>query len=261
MNRQRLAWFQEYYRQVFPEVAHLVLYNSGSLLNPQEMPADVLDEILVWARSLPALSIVSVETRENAVIGLSVRRLAAALGPGRMIRVVLGLETADDHLREKLLAKCMTRVAVIRAVEAIGSTAADVGTERVGVTYNILVGGPGTTLQTVVDDALATAGFALETGRAANISIDLNLHPYYRNARGRSHFPAHPSCSPQTVARVASAIAERVAHRVPPTAVFVGTEDEGNDQDSVPRDSRAEAREAFAKFNQLQDASVLRPYF
>ena len=151
------------------------------------------------------------ETRESAVTELSVRRLADVLGPGRVARVILGLETSDDHLREDLLAKRMSRAAVKRAVEAIGSVAAEMGTERIGVTFNILVGGPGTTLQTAVDDALATADFALETGRAANISVDLNLHPYYRSTRGRAHFPAHPRCSPQTVARVASAIAERVA--------------------------------------------------
>ena len=112
LNRQRLAWFQGHYRQVLPEVAHLVLYNSGSLLNPQEMPAEVLDEILAWARSLPALRIVSLETRENAVTELSLRRVADALGPGRMLRVILGLETSDDHRREELLAKRMPRAAV-----------------------------------------------------------------------------------------------------------------------------------------------------
>ena len=159
LNRQRLAWFQEHYRQVLPEVAHLVLYNSGSLLNPQEMPADLLDEVLVWARSLPALRMVSLETRENAVTELSLRRVADALGPGRMARVILGLETSDDHLREELLAKHMPRAAVKRAVEAIGSVAADLGTERLGLTFNILVGGPGTTLRTAVDDALTTARF------------------------------------------------------------------------------------------------------
>ena len=48
LNRQRLAWFQGQYRQILPEVVHLVLYNSGSFLNPQELPVDLLDEILVW---------------------------------------------------------------------------------------------------------------------------------------------------------------------------------------------------------------------
>jgi hypothetical protein len=258
VNRQRLAWFQEHYRQVLREVVHLVLYNSGSLLNPHEMPADLLDEVLVWARSLPALRMVSLETRENTVKERSIRRVADALGPSRMTRVIMGLETSDDHLREELLAKRMSRAAVKRAVEAIGSVAADLGMERIGLTFNILVSGPGTTLRTAVDDALTTAHFALETGRVANISVDLNLHPYYRSARGQSHFPAHPRCSTQTVARVASAIAKRVAQHVPPTALFIGIEDESNDQDSIPLDGRAEAaRNTFAEFNHSQDVSVL----
>ena len=65
------------------------------------------------------LAIVSLETRENAVTELSLRRVADALGPGRMARVILGLETSDDHRREELLAKRMPRAAVSRAVEAI----------------------------------------------------------------------------------------------------------------------------------------------
>ena len=71
LNRQRLAWFQAKYRQGLPEAAHLLLYNSGSVLNPREMPFEVLDEILVWARSLPAVRIVSLETREYAVTELA----------------------------------------------------------------------------------------------------------------------------------------------------------------------------------------------
>jgi hypothetical protein len=257
-NCQRLAWFRQHYRRILPEVAHLVLYNSGSLLNPQEMPADLLGEILVWARSLPALRMVSLETRENAVTERALRRVADALGPGRMARVILGLETSDDHLREEVLAKQMPRAAVERAVEAVGSAAADLGTKRLGLTFNILVGGPGTTLPAAVDDALTTADFALESGRVASVAVDLNLHPYYRSARGRSHFPAHPRCSPRTVARVASAIAERVAARVPPVAIYIGMDSEGNDRDLIPPAWRAEAvREAYAKFNQSQDASVL----
>lgn len=260
LNRRRLAWFQEHYRQVLPEVVHLVLYNSGSLLNPREMPAQVLDEVLAWTRSLPALRMVSLETRENEATGPSLCRVADALGPGRMVRVILGLETSDDHLREEVLAKRMPRAAVRKAVEEIRSVATDLGSERIGLTFNILVGGPGTTLPSAVDDALATANFAWETGRAANLSVDLNLHPYYRTARGRSHFPAHPRCSPQTVARVARAIAERVALHVPPTALFIGIEDESDDRDPVSVDWRAEAvREAVAKFNQSQDAAALNP--
>ena len=100
--------------------------------------------------------------------------------------------------------------------------------------------------------------FALESGRVAGISVDLNLHPYYCSARGRSYFPVHPRCSAQAVARVACALAEEVALRVPPTALFIGVEDEGNDLDAVPLDWRVDAvHEAIAKFNYSQDAAVL----
>jgi uncharacterized Fe-S cluster-containing MiaB family protein len=258
LNRQRLAWFQEYYRQVLPKVVHLVLYNSGSLLNPTEMPVELLDEVLAWARSLPALRIVSLETRENAVTQLSARRVVDVLGRNRMVRVILGIETSDDHLRENFLAKHMPRVAVKRAVEAIASVAANLGADRIGATFNILVGGPGTTVQTAVDDSLATAHFSLQSGRDANISVDLNLHPYYRCTRGQSHFPAQPRCSPQTVVMVVSALAKEVTPFFPTTALFIGTDDEGHDRDLVPPGWPAiMVREAFEKFNQSQDPSVL----
>ena len=77
-NRQRLAWFQEHYHEILPEVAHLVLYNSGSLLNPQEMPPELLDAILAWARSLPAVRVVSVDSREGLVTEVAVKRVASA---------------------------------------------------------------------------------------------------------------------------------------------------------------------------------------
>jgi hypothetical protein len=258
-NRQRLAWFQQRYRSVLPQVAHLVLYNSGSILNSRELSGEVLVEILTWARSLPDLRVVSMETRESAVTEFSVRRVAEALGPGSMLRVILGLETSDDYRREQLLGKRMSRAAVQRAVEAIGLAASELAAERIGLTFNILIGGPGTTARTAVDDAVATADFALGLGEAAKLSVDLNLHPYYPSARGRLHFPDHPRCSPQTVANVALATGEKVSRRFPPTAIYIGIEDEGNDVESAQlgRGDQA-ARDAFAKFNQSQDTAVVR---
>jgi hypothetical protein len=152
----------------------------------------------------------------------------------------------------------MPRAAVKRAVGQIGSAAADLGAQRLGATFNILVGGPGTTLQTAVDDALTTACFALEAGRAAGISVDLNLYPYYRSTRGQEHFPLHPRCSAETVARAASAVAELARSCVPPSVLWIGTNDEGHDPDFTPSGWPAGAvREALDKFNGSQDPSAL----
>ena len=114
-----------------------------------------------------------------------------------MVRVILGLETCDDHLREDILDKRMPRRAVKRAVEALGSVAADVGTDRIGLTFNILVGGPGTMCKTAVDDALATADFALENGRAANLSVDLNLTLITEVPAGYPTSPPTPAVRPR----------------------------------------------------------------
>jgi len=259
LNRQRLAWFQDTYRAILGEVAHLVLYNSGSLLNPSEMPADLLDEILSWARSLPALKVISLESRESFVTPDSVRRVAGDLGPGQTARVIMGLETADDRLREDVLGKHMSRAAVERAVKTIGLAAADWGHGRIGLTCNVLVGGPGTSPSTVVADALTTARFALQIGRAAQVPVDLNLHPYYRSGRGQSCFPAHPRCPHEPVAAVASALASMLVSHLPPTVIFIGTEDEGHDQDLIASGRQIrEVDDAFSKFNESQDPSTLQ---
>ena len=99
-------------------------------------------KFVAWTRSLPALVVVSLETREGAAIERSVRRAAEALGPGRTLRVILGMETSDDERREQVLGKRMWRAAIRRSVEAVASVAAAGGGSRVGLTFNLLRAAP-----------------------------------------------------------------------------------------------------------------------
>ena len=258
LNRQRLIWFREHYGDVLSEVVHLVLYNSGSFLNPREMPTVLLDEILDWARSLPALKVLSLETRESMVTDASVRRVVDALGHDRTVRIILGLETSNDYLRNEILAKAMPKEAVRKAVAAIGVATAELGCQRIGLTFNILVGGPGTTPLNATDDALSTAQYALDCGRDANVAVDLNLHPYYRSVRGQLQFPTHFGCTPPMLARVAAEIAQRTVSVMPPCVLFLGTNDEGHDGSSVLSRWCIDAiRKTFEEFNHSQNPAVL----
>jgi hypothetical protein len=203
--------------------------------------------------------VVSLETRERELTEAAVRRVA--VGAGRAVRLVLGLETADDRRRNTVLAKGLPRAAVKRAAAAIGRAAGDLGPRRIGLAFNILLGGPGTTPRSAVDDAVATARFALETGREAGVAVDLNLHPYYRSARGQAHFPLHRACPPPAVAQAASAVARLAAKSALPCALFIGTNDEGHAGDLVargrpgwPADSMQAAVE---RFNRSQDPAAL----
>ena len=73
----------------------------------------------------------------------------------------------------------MPRTAIDRAFKGVGQLATEYGPTRIGLDVNIVIGGPGTTRETAVDDAVLTAHFALTAGVAHGLNVDLNLHPYY----------------------------------------------------------------------------------
>lgn len=254
-NRARLRWFEQRYADVLPKLAHMVLYDSGSVLNPKELPSELLDELITWARALPALQVVSLDTREAFVEAPRLIALADLLGASRSLRPILGLETADDALRA-LIDKRMPRSAVVRVFDEIAQ--ANAATGRVGLDVNVVVGGPGTTDSTAVPDAVATARFVWEQGAARGISVDLNLHPYYPSVRGLARFPDHPRCSPEVALESLRALAELRVELNAEGNLFVGWQDEGHDQEQEERQRELDALGAgFDLFNQTQDAATL----
>jgi len=257
-NRRRLQWFREHYAKLWPELSHLVLYNSGSILNPLEMPRDLLEEILTFADSLPALRAISLESRESFIKPDSLTRTASMLGPGRAVRPILGVETANDRFRNGLLNKQMPHQAVVLAFQAVGEVSRSLGRGRVGLDVNVVVGVPGTTPQTAVEDALQTARFAFEKGVEYDVAVDLNLHPYYPSGRGLASFPGQGRCPLSVLARATVMICEVGRSLAPGSAVFIGWQDEGHDRDPYGRALElADAQAAFDTFNRTQDPICL----
>jgi hypothetical protein len=257
-NRGRLAWFASYYRAILGSVSHLVIYNSGSVLNPGEMPPEFLGEIAAFARSLPAVRALSLDSREAFIKHESLRPILDVAGEQIAVRPILGVESSDDRIRNEILRKVMPREKIIRVFRDVGQLAADYGTNRIGLDVNIVIGSPGTTRETAVSDAVATARFALQAGADDGLRVDLNLHPYYSGARGQAIFPDHGRCSVETTIAVASAIAQLVQSMRAQTNVFIGWQDEGHDCEQDER--RFELKRAmavFERFNQTNEPRVL----
>ena len=229
-NRSRLAWFAGYYRAILGSVTHLVIYNSGSVLNPGEMPPDFLGEIVAFARSLPVVRVLSLDSREAFIKRESLRPILAAAGEQIAVRPILGVESSDDRIRNEMLRKVMPREKIIRVFRDLGELAADYGANRIGLDVNIVIGSPGTTRETAVSDAAHTALFALRAGAEHGVRVDLNLHPYYSGARGQAIFPDHERCSIETTIAAVSAIAQLVQSLGAQTNVFIGWQDEGHDR-------------------------------
>lgn len=264
MNLARLRWLQEHYSSIWPRVAHLVVYNSGSVLNRLELAPEVLSAVLAFARSLPELRVVSVESREAFVTVESVAQLAADLGSGREVRVIIGIESADDKIRNQLLRKQMPRRAIERAVRAISAVRRAVTCDRSnaalpGLSANVIVGGPGTAPETIVRDAVETALYALDLAERYDIPPDLNLHPYYPSKRSLIRFPDHPRPSLAALAEAVCSVAKRVGNGVP---IFVGLEDEGHDQDPEGETQQAaRLSHASEEFNRTGRTDLSRELF
>jgi hypothetical protein len=257
-NRSRLDWFRDHYRFNLDLITHLVLYNSGSILNPREMPPDLLDEILRFVRSLSAVRIISFDSREAYIRSGALKRMVSVLGQRIVLRPILGIETADDLLRDSVLQKAMPRVEIDRVYHDLSALAREVGQDRIGLDVNIVIAGPGTFPETAVEDAVRTAQYALELGARRRVKVDLNLHPYYRGTRGAVRFPDHPRCSLATAARAVLAIVALVQSMAADTSLFIGWHDEGHDEERSQRDRDLErGRAAFERFNQTNDPDAL----
>jgi hypothetical protein len=256
-NRRRLAFFRDHYQPILESINHLVLYNSGSVLNPYEMPVELLDEILAFARSLPALRVISFDSREAFIKPATLRHILHCLDDSHAVHPILGLETADDRIRNKLLEKAMPRSAIVRAFRAISQVASDCGRQRLGVDINIVIGAPGTTEKSAIDDAVSTARFALGLGLEHGVKVDLNLHPYYAGQRGTARFPGQMRCTFKLAVSAIARIAEFAQSMAAETNLFVGWQDEGHD---LSRDDRqreiACMKSAFDHFNRMNDPAV-----
>jgi hypothetical protein len=257
-NRERLAWFQESYQPHLASISHLVLYNSGSVLNPHEMPPELLEEIVAFAGSLPAVSVISLDSRESFIRRDTLRRILMAAGPRITVRPILGIESANERIRNDLLRKGMARTGIERVLQELSKLVVEYGPARIGLDINIVIGGPGTNRETAVDDATVTARVALMTGAEHGVPIDLNLHPYYPGSRGQARFPDHPRCSLGTTVAAVTKIAELVRSMAVDSSLFIGWNDEGHDREREQRYREiTQASADFERFNETNDPSTL----
>jgi hypothetical protein len=180
------------------------------------------------------------------------------LGDGFIMRPILGIESADDRIRNEVLQKAMPRTAIARVFRDLSTLAAEFGPSRIGLDVNIVIAGPGTTSATAVADAVMTARYALVSGALHGLNVDLNLHPYYVGSRGAARFPGHPRCPLATTIRAASTIVDLVRSMAVESSIFIGWQDEGHDREGEQRAGEIKrARAAFECFNETNDPGVL----
>lgn len=224
-HARRLRWFMHHYRRELPEVRHLVLYNSGSILNPKELSPAALDSILDWANTLPRLQMLSLDTRELFVNKERLISLRERVRPQLALRLILGLESADDEVRLVYLNKRMPQQAIEQAVQALAHSG-----DNLGLWISLVFGAPGRRGEQAMEDLLLGVEYGLRLARDYKLPVDFNIHPFYPSQRSQLLHPDHPRADLAQLAEALQA-AEAVIDASGLTAsLFVGWQDEAHDQ-------------------------------
>ncbi len=245
LNARRLAFFRQHYEAVLPRAAHLVLYNSGSVLNPRELSGPSLEAILKCAAGLPECRVVSLDSREAYITTGRLDFVLERLRGDQQPRPILGLETQDDAARLSVLNKRMLRRNVETAFRAVGRYGG-----RAGMDINIVFGSPPFQGREATAEAEATARFGLDLAERHGVPVDFNLHPYYPSRIGRNHFPGHPRANLDAALDAAQRIRTAAAQSGLCSKVFIGWQDEAHDQEPARRSAElSRYRELFSRFN------------
>jgi uncharacterized protein (UPF0216 family) len=254
MNKERLSFFRDNYANVLPDIAHLIVYNSGSTLNNREMSRETLEEIAKYSSELEDCKVVSFDTREVYVNQETLDYLVSTLREDQQPRVILGIETQDDHVRTEVLNKKISRKNIERAFENVGRYNGEVG-----VDVNVVIQPPSIRGEESIQEAVRTAEYAISFGKEYGVPVDLNIHPYYPSKMGLSKFPDHPRATLKETVDAVTAIKELVDRESPESRIFVGLQDEEHDQEQDRRNGELERTQRyFDQFNITQDVSQLR---
>lgn len=102
------------------DIPVLSLYNSGSMLNPEEMAPDALDAILdTVRREHPGIRKVVLESRAEFISADRLASVREALGDDVLLSVAIGLETGDDRRRALCVNKGCDNAEIGRAIDAL----------------------------------------------------------------------------------------------------------------------------------------------
>lgn len=95
----------------------LNVFTAGSFLNPGEIPMESQALMALHFARSPMASILRVESRVQYIVEETVAPLVRILeSQGKTLDVAIGFETLDDHLRNKVLRKGMSRKQFEKAV-------------------------------------------------------------------------------------------------------------------------------------------------
>ena len=152
-------------------VAELDLLTLGSFLNDVEISPSLRRQLLARVAGLESIRRVSFESRAEYIEAEELRALASLLGD-RAVELGIGLESADDRVRNELVRKGLPRedfLAVVDTVAAVG----------LRLLVYLLIKPPGLGEVEAIDDAVASARYVFDAARDRGVTARVAFEPVF----------------------------------------------------------------------------------
>lgn len=132
------------------------IYNSGSMLNPEEIETEALEQIFLFIKKTGTIKKVVIESRAEYVKPEPVKHLSEILGNPIKLSVAMGLETHDDIKRDL----CLNKGCSLKDIEdAVNSLKGIAETQ-----LYVLLGLPFLTESETIEDTTETLKWAADSG-------------------------------------------------------------------------------------------------
>jgi archaeosine synthase beta-subunit len=226
------------------------LYNSGSYLNPEEVPEPAQPAMLALAAARPEVASLLIETRPEYVTPTRLQR-ALAVCRGKPLEIGIGLESANPDILSRRIHKGYTWEQFAAAAGLIAGAGA-------GLLVYVLLKPIHTGEREAIEDSVETARKIFAFGRELKAPTRVALGPcfvapqtpLYRAFEQGQYRPPWLWSVVEVVSRIA-----------PLGSVLVGLSDEGTNPLRAARNCERCTglfRDALAAFNRTQDPSGLR---
>ena len=136
------------------------IFVSGSFLNPEEIPNEARHRILQILNKYPEIEEVVVESRPEYIIE-NVLRECCEMIPDKIFEVAIGLETANELIREQRINKGLTNQNFEKSMEVISKLKSDF---KIKAKVYLLVKPIITSEKDAIKDAVESAIYAAEKG-------------------------------------------------------------------------------------------------
>jgi len=151
-------------------ISEVDLYNSGSFLADEEMSPEVRSHVFARLGG-SSVTRVLIESRPEFILKGTLREASAHLSPG-VLEVGIGLESATDDVRERLIRKGFDLPAFERAVAVLAAV-------RARLVANVLLKPLGLDEAAAIDVALKTGRYVFETAKRLGLPARVALQPVF----------------------------------------------------------------------------------